>query len=95
MIPKTPEELYSMLLRVMLLRAYGDVTQAARRGRLTEHDIARIERNTLDILRTSPDFSDEFTTFEAEPVRANALREAEEFFRVCRIGRQKAIADKP
>lgn len=95
MLPKTPEEMYSLLLRAMLLRAYGDITTAARRKRLTEHDIATIERNTLDILKGAADFADEFKTFEVEPVRANALREVQEFFAVTRTGRQKQIAEQP
>lgn len=91
-LPKTPADLTGMLLMTLLIRAYGDITTAARRGRLTEHDIDRIERNTLAILTEAEDFSHEIKGYEAEPARAEAIAQVKTLFANVRAGRVKQIS---
>lgn len=94
MIPKTPDEMYTMLFKTLITRAYGDITTEARRRRLTEHDIAAIERRILDFRRDLEEIPDEFPTFETEPVVARAFNEMQEFFAVLRAARIQNIRQK-
>lgn len=94
MIPKTPQEMQAMIFVAVVTRLYGDVTTEARRRRLTEHDIAGIERRALATLKDGPDFAHEFTTFEAEPVVAKTLKDIEALLIMARAGRLKNIQQK-
>lgn len=91
MIPQTPDEMYTMLFKLLMTRAYGDITEAARRGRLTEHDIATIERRILAFRDDLKGVGVEFQTFEAEPEIAKAFNEAKDFFAVIRAARVQKI----
>lgn len=94
MLPRTPDEMRSMLYMSMISRVYGDITTEARRRRLTEHDIANIERRVLSILRDGDSFAHEFTTFQVEPVIAQVLKELETFFAMTREARIQSIQQK-
>lgn len=94
MLPKTPDELHALLINTLMTRAYGDITTAARKGRLTEHDIAVIERKCLNFLKEAPSFANEFTTYEVEPVVAAAIKQAHDFFAAVRTGRIRQISEK-
>lgn len=76
MKPKTAYEFYEILFKAVMLRAYGDITTASRRKRLTEHDIALIERRILQDITSTPNIAHEFPDFD---VRAELVRTVEEF----------------
>ncbi|ORE90971.1 hypothetical protein [Aurantimonas sp. 22II-16-19i] len=94
MVPQNPAEMRSLLLMHALTRLYSDVTIAARRGRLTEHDIRGIEAKVIEMLRKAPDFADEFQTFEVEPVIAQVRSEITLFCDISREGRVLKIGEK-
>ena len=94
MIPRTPEELYATVFLAMITRLYGDVTTEARRRRLTEHDIATIERKLLELMGTGAEFAQEIKGFEAEPVMAKARNEIQQIFAMTKAGRVKQIMQK-
>lgn len=94
MKPANADQMTTLMVVSALTRAYGDVTEAARRGRLTEHDIATIERRILGIVRSAPDVSGEFTTFETEPAMRNAEAQIREMFARIRTARVDKITDK-
>lgn len=94
MRPKSPEELYSVLLRAFWTRAYGDLTTAARRKRLTEHDIALIEKRVLETAAEALNAAHEFPEFDARRVIEGMLAEGSEGFRVIRESRAKQIAQE-
>lgn len=94
MRPETAQDLYLTLFKTMIIRAYGDITTAARRKRLTEHDIRSIEKNVLTILAESQDFSGEFPAFDAKRVIVMTLDEVDEWFTACRAERIKKIAEE-
>jgi len=94
MLPTTPEEMTTILFNTMLSRIYLDISTAARRGRLTEHDISTIERRLLASMREGPDFSQEFTTFEVEPAIAKAVDMMQQFFAATRSARVNDIQQK-
>lgn len=76
MEPKTPEQLVNLLVMAGTVRAYVDVTRAAKRHRLDEKDIAEIERLVLIEIGKVRQASDEMP-FDAEP----AIRQAEAMLR--------------
>lgn len=94
MIPETPEQMRAVLMMALITRAYGDITIEARRRRLTEHDIAVIERRVVGMLRDAKSFAHEFQTFETEPVVAGVLSELEAFFAAARGSRLKNVQQK-
>lgn len=73
MIPKTPEEMTATMKELMVYKLYTAVTIAARQKRLTEHDIALIERSTLRDFDIGDKVAHEFTSFEAEPAIKKAI----------------------
>lgn len=93
-IPQSPSEMTTLLLQFGIARAYGDITTAARRGRLTEHDIANIERGVIDLFRNSDDFAHEFPTFEVEPAVVKARELLKSFFVMVRNTRAQDIEKK-
>jgi len=60
MRPERREELFPVPRRTFWMRPYGDITEAARRKRLTEHDIAGIERRILMDLSDLRNFASAF-----------------------------------
>ena len=90
-LPATPDEMVAMLLEAGRARAYVDITTAARRKRLTEHDIAVIERNILGLTVVTPEIADEFKSFEAEPAFAQARSLLKQYFEIARKGRATEI----
>jgi hypothetical protein len=94
MIPKTPEEFFAILYKTLVSRIYLDLTTEARRRRLTEHDIATIERRVLDFRRETDAFAHEFETFETEPVVARTFQEMQEFFAVTKAARIEKVQQK-
>lgn len=94
MPPKTPEELYSILFKTLFSRLYLDMTSEARRRRLTEHDIAMIEKRVLAFQRQTDNFAGEFTTFETEPVVARVFQEMQELFAVTKPARVDKVQQK-
>jgi len=94
MIPKTSQEMQSLLIMALITRLYGDITTEARRKRLTEHDIGTIEQRTMRYLSGGPDFAHEFKDFEAEIPRAAALKIVKEMCDAIRAVRAKQIAQE-
>lgn len=94
MIPSTPQEMTDLITHTLLLRVYGDITTAARRGRLTEHDISLIERSAIRLLKDEAKFADEFPTFEAEPAVAAGISQVEDFLAAARSGRINQIQNE-
>ncbi|APT31911.1 hypothetical protein MCBMB27_02620 [Methylobacterium phyllosphaerae] len=92
MRPKTPEEMYSFLTHAFWTRVYGDITAASRRKRLTEHDIAQIERQAIDLMAGALESAHEFPEFDARAVIDATLREGREGFNVIREARTQQIA---
>lgn len=88
-LPKTAAEMTSMLMAAGLIRAYGDLARQAWRKRLTNADIAAIERDTLTLLREAHASAEEFTDFEAEPAIAAAIAELRRLFDAYRAERTK------
>jgi hypothetical protein len=91
MIPKTPQEMRAILINVLVLRLYGDITKAAVSKRLTEQDIRKIEQATLDLIRNEANFASEFKTFEVEPEIAGAIATVRE---MCEATRSARLAKK-
>lgn len=94
MVPKTPDALYGVLLRAFWMRVHGDLTAAARRKRLTEHDIAQIEDRALALAGEARQAAGEFKDFDAAAVVERVLAEARENLRVIREARAKQIANE-
>ncbi len=94
MIPKTPDEFYSILYKTMLTRLYLDITAEARQKRLTEHDIATIERRILSFRSETDAFAHEFKTFETEPVVTRVFQELQELFAVTKPARIEKVQQK-
>lgn len=94
-IPRTPEAMIAMIFEAGRARAYVDVSAAVRRKRLTEHDIALIERNIIDMTRNiDPQIAPEFETFEAEPAFAKAGQLLKEYFAEAKAARVKNVEQK-
>ncbi|MGV0817147.1 hypothetical protein [Martelella sp. AMO21009] len=91
MHPKTPHELTQLLVNVMTLDLYGEITTAARKKRLTEHDIAAVERKVIAKIKDGPDFSHEALTYEAEPAIARAIAMVKDFTETAARGRKTKI----
>lgn len=94
LIPKTPEAMIALLVQTGMTRAYGDLSAAARRGQLSEHDIARIESAVVNMIRMSDGVPEEFETFEAEPAFAKSRELLKQFFAAARSGRLKQVGEK-
>lgn len=94
MMPETPEQMEWLLTMALVTRLYGDATSAARRKRLTEHDISLLEDRIIRDFAAGPDFAQEFQTFQAEIPRAAALKTIKEMCAVIRADRQKKIAQE-
>jgi hypothetical protein len=90
-LPKTPEEMLQILAGVGQSRLYVEITLAARRGRLTEHDIAAIERRVVAMMSHPEGVEHEFQTFETEPVFARVRQLLAEFCAVCRKARTRQL----
>lgn len=93
--PETPGELTALLFRGTLNTLYGEMTLAARRKRLTEHDITQIERAALDRMAKPEGVEHEFEHFEAELAWRDAETLLKQLFAICRLTREKAIREKP
>lgn len=93
-IPQTPKELEALVVQLGLMKAYDDITTAAREKRLTEHDIGLIERDVLTALRQMNYTAVEFKAFEAEPAIAAGQARLREHFQVLKNGRAQKVADK-
>jgi hypothetical protein len=88
--PASAAELTAFLIHVGLMRAYFDTVDEARRKRLTENDIAVIERRALGVIAESVVAADEFPDFEMEKAVADAkagLRELFDHGRKARLGK--------
>jgi hypothetical protein len=94
-IPANPAEMMTMILQTALVRLYGDVTTAARRGRLTENDIAVIERRAMADLAMPKGIAHEFTDFEAEPAWRKAEHEIRSLLLIIKTARERHIREKP
>lgn len=92
--PKTPEEFFTFIVKGLYVNPYQAVTTAARRRRLTEHDIALIEHKTIAIAKEALGLAEEFKTFEIEPELARALHEINEFCASIRAARIDQIAQE-
>lgn len=92
--PKTPEEFFSFMVRALYVTLYQEVTTAARRKRMTEHDIALIEHKAIAIAKDALGLAEEFKTFEIEPPLAMALHEINEFCASIRAVRVKKLAQE-
>ncbi|MFG1319855.1 hypothetical protein [Xanthobacter autotrophicus] len=79
----------STLMVAGLIRAYGDLATQAWRKRLTNADIAAIERETLTLMREAHASAGEFPGFEAEPAIAAAIAELRRLFDAFRAERTK------
>lgn len=79
----------STLMVAGLIRAYGDLATQAWRKRLTNADIAAIERETLTLMREAHASAEEFPSFEAEPAIAAAIAELRRLFDAFRAERTK------
>jgi hypothetical protein len=71
LLPKTPQDAEALMIRAILSLAYAELARAAVKKRLTEHDIAVIERNALGELQALFATAGEFSGFELEPVLAS------------------------
>lgn len=83
-IPKTSEQLTGLLFGVITNKAYQIITIEARRKRLREADIARIEQSLLAELTDGSEYAHEFEGFEAEVAVAEARRVIATFFTTVR-----------
>jgi len=77
-----------------IVRLYSDITTAARRKRLTEHDIRLIEMKVISLITNGQDFADEFKTFEADTPRANVLKTVKDLCDILRTNREKNITER-
>lgn len=88
MTPNTPAELYSALFRGAVARLHVNLTAAARRGPLTEEDIARIERDAIEhALGNADAYAAEFPSFNAREVARGVRDEFEQLLRAIRTAR--------
>jgi hypothetical protein len=94
MIPQTADQFYTTLHKTLWTRLYLDLSTAARSRRLTEHDIAGIERTLLDFRRDTDAFASEFETFETEPIVAAVFNEFEQLFAIAKLARIKKLQGK-
>lgn len=94
-MPETPGELTALLIQGTLNTLYGEMTLDARRKRLTEHDIALIERAALARMAMPHGVEHEFEGFEAEPAWKQAEAMLKQLFALSRAIREKAIREKP
>lgn len=92
MIPKSPEEFTTIMNQMMSFKLYVAITIAARKKRLTEHDIALIERSILRDFDIGEKVAEEFKTFEAEPAVKAALGLTKEFVERARAERINQIS---
>gem|GEM_PF-5303523 len=94
-VPQTPEQMTEMVFRLGIQRAYLDISTEARRRRITEHDIALIERHIVE-LTTGNDtaIGQQFQTFEAEPALAAARQKLKDYFALTREARAQNIVNK-
>lgn len=92
MIPKTPDEMTALIRETMIIKLYTAITIAARRKRLTEHDIAFIEKSVFREFDIGQKVATEFTTFEAEPAIKKAIGIMQEFAERSRSTRVNEIA---
>lgn len=91
-IPQNGAQMTEMMFRAGFSRAYVEISTEARRKRLTEHDIAVIERRIVSEFATyDPCMADEFPTFEVEPAMAKAREQLKQFFEIARQARAKDI----
>ncbi len=91
-IPRTPDEMTALLLEAGRAGAYVKVSMEARRRRLTENDIAIIERGIIaEVTTVDPRIADEFTTFEVEPAFAQAKALLIQFFANAKVARVQDI----
>lgn len=89
--PESRSELLVVLNLSTLSRVYDHVTAAAVRKRLTEQDIAAIERDALDFVGRANDMADELEGIEVEVVAAKVRSELKKLFdglRSKRVARQ-------
>lgn len=94
MIPETPEEMTAVITNSVIADLYVRITTEARKRRLTEHDIAVIERRAIEEWREAKNAAHEFTTYEAEPAILQGLKHVEDFTAGARAQRIKAIQQK-
>jgi hypothetical protein len=91
-IPQTPDEMTALLFEAGRAGAYVKVSGAARSKRLTEHDIALVERDIIaELTSIDPRIADEFKTFEAEPAFAKARDLLKQFFAHAKAARIKDV----
>lgn len=88
-LPKTEADMITWLYATMTTRLYGLVTKAAVKRRLTEADIAAIERGIVDLVQISDGVAEEFQTFQAETAYAKARQLFQEYCNVIRNDRLK------
>lgn len=88
-MPKTPAEMRSLLFNMAIGRAYADLAAAAWRGRLSNADIAIIERRVIEAIGGAVEAADEFQQFEIEPAIAGAKQDLRLFFDSLAKGRSK------
>lgn len=93
--PTNPAEMMVMIAQTALIRLYGDVSLAARRGRLTENDIAIIERRAMAELAMPKGVEHEFTQFEAEPAWRKAEQEIRSLLLAIKAMRERKSREEP
>lgn len=81
--PRSHAEMVTMLLASGLVRAYGDIADAAWRGRLSNADIALIERRVVQVIAEANVAAHEFPEFEMEKSVAEACARLRELFAAC------------
>jgi hypothetical protein len=95
MIPKTPEEMTAILKETLVIDLYRQITLAARRKRLTEHDIALIEQSLFREFDIGEKVAGEFRTFEAEPAVKLAIGIVRQITQEAKRFRADEIAKNP
>jgi len=88
-LPRTEAEMINFLFITGMTRAYGDLSTAAWRSRLTEHDIDAVEKIVIDAMPTGSEFAEEFKLFQTEVAAAKARDLLKQFFAAARAGRLK------
>lgn len=82
--PDNERDMTTTLVTLGLVRAHQEISAAAVKKRLTEHDIRLIEKNLLDAIRATVVAAEEFETFELEKAVAAARKHLEDAFQQAR-----------
>lgn len=92
-MPRSPDEFRRVLLARFIARFVEDITWEARKHRLTEEDITRIEQRALHVIGSSKSMATEIDAFQVEATIAAVIASLEEMFEQIRL-RRVAHADR-